>query len=331
MLAPVTARAKFVEEDGTVRTAFTTDLLSDFWRRYHVDFDRIVLEGADAALAMACAHPIFYSGLVLRGGKVDPALVRNYAPLPVFVFDETIEKELKAAGHPDVTRGDAAALTAWMNSEKTVRKVPTKFSWSVKVPDQTVAYWVNVVAYDPVAAERSLVVEADPKTNVLKIDAKAISEVTLFLNDRIVDLGKDVTLLLNGHEQKRPPPGRDFDGMMSSDTFKLRKSLYLGWLYPAKLVGLKIRPPKQASKPNDKPATAPDKPAPKEIDPMAELAAQDFVEQAEKFEAQNDLAKALELYRKVLKEGYTSFQEKAAAKVKELEGKAGAAGTGAPK
>jgi hypothetical protein len=306
-----------------VRSGFSTEVFAEFWKRYHVDFDRVILDGADGALALAATQPIFFAGIVLRGGKIDPDLVKNYGSIPVYVFDEAIEKALKDAGHTKVTRGASGGLAAWMNERK--RETPTTFSWRMKAPDQVLANWVSIERADPMATERSLKVAVDREKNRIQIDATAIEELRLFLNDQIVDLDKEIQLVVNGHEEKKFKVTRDLDMMLDQEPIKIRKSLYLGWLFPARRD--KVRVKAAASPETGATPTPPDKKdasataEPAEPDALTEAEAESFFRKAGDAETAGNLARAMEYYKKIIALGASSFREKAEAKVKELAGK----------
>ncbi len=59
----VAPRAKFLDEDGSIRHRFLTVVLTEFWRRYHVDFDRIVRRRQPS--------------LPRRSGRIVPARLRR--------------------------------------------------------------------------------------------------------------------------------------------------------------------------------------------------------------------------------------------------------------
>ena len=157
-VAPVAARAKFLE-DGAIRHRFLTGVLTNFWRRYHVDFDRIVVDGGAPAAAMAAAFPHVFAGLVLRPGQsIDLDVVANYASVPVFVAgDEDLARELEQAGHPDVSVGDDAALRTWLSERR--RRTATRFAWRWKRPDHQSAHWVYLTQVDAEAPQVGLAVE----------------------------------------------------------------------------------------------------------------------------------------------------------------------------
>src|SRR5262245_57412015 len=82
--APVAPNGKF-SSGGKIDTERVN--LSDMWKRYHVDFDRIVIDGGSDALLFAAGSAVFYAGVIVRGdtADVDPALVQNFAHLPVYI------------------------------------------------------------------------------------------------------------------------------------------------------------------------------------------------------------------------------------------------------
>jgi hypothetical protein len=334
-LAPVAVRAKFLEDDGTIRREFTTEVFADFWKRYHVDFDRVVLDGAEHAIAIAASQAVFYAGLVLRGGKIDPDLVKNYAAVPVFVQDEAMEKALKEAGHPDVTRGDNAALTEWLKSDKVRRRIPTKFSFTSKNSDHMLAQWVNLDQPDMSLPQRNVAVSVDREKNAIELAVEGVETVSLFLNDKIVDLDKEVTVSVNGEAPKKFKVARHVEGLLDSDPISLRKSMYLGWLFPGKITGLKV-PAKKAAAPagTAPPTTAPagsEAPKPATSDPLAEAKARNYFEKGQAAEAEGDVAKAKAEYKKVCEQGDTPYRIPAEKRIKELEAAGASEATGVRK
>jgi len=85
-------------------------VLNQFWQRYHVDFDRIVADGSQEALAVAALFPNIFAGLVLRDAEVDPALAG--APL--------VEAERTRFSHSHADAGPALG-TYWRFPQSLVR------------------------------------------------------------------------------------------------------------------------------------------------------------------------------------------------------------------
>jgi hypothetical protein len=242
VFAPVATQAQFDSE--TNRRAVGP--FSDFWKRYHVDFERVVLDGGKDTFSIASKLSFFFSGIVVRKGAnaPDPALVGNYRHLPVYVVgddDVPAVRVLRDAG-VDVTEGAAEGLSTWLLTLRS-RTVPTEFTWHVGDPrSHVLAHWISV---NEATANGRMKVRADREKNVVEVsDAKGITNVTLFLNDRIVDLSRPVTIVLNGKETgpaKVYP--RELDTMFDEARVSIRASRYYGWLYPVVFERLAIPEP----------------------------------------------------------------------------------------
>lgn len=259
---PVAAAGNYTEEDGRIRWEFLSSPFARFWKHYHVDFERVILDGGDAALAAAPALASWFAGIVLRDGQLTDALkgtVCNYATVPVFVVDKpALAKSLTEAGHPNVTLGKPGELLAWMEAQR--RVTPKKFSWNVQRFDQVLPYWVNLDSPNFAAAERTLeveVVDTAEAPNTVRIQARGIRELSLFLNDELVDLDRAVRVEINGHlmHNEIVPPltasllpiKRDLDLLFNRDPTKIRDSMFFGWLYPVRIVRLEVMDPKSES------------------------------------------------------------------------------------
>ncbi len=328
-LAPVAPRALFVQ-DGQLQHRFSTMILREFWRRYHVDFDRFVVDGKTEALQFASIFPHLLAGIVLRGGTADPALVRNYASVPIYVVgDPALKKTLDEAGHPDVTVGDAKGLWDWL--QKRQRKIPRSFHWNIASGDHIYANWINVVrAIFEGPSERSLdvtVLDTKEDPNTIKIDAKGVEEIEIFLNDEILDLDRDVRLLVNGEERKLGKLPREFMRLFEREP-KVRENMYFGWLYPVYVGAVDIP---AAAKPTTGPATAPAEAV--KGTPADEQKASIWWQKAEEAEAGGDLDKAKQLWELIRNIGQTSFRAKAEEKLASSKGsdKGSDPGSEAPK
>jgi hypothetical protein len=322
--APVASRAQFDSETNRRVVA----PFSEFWKRYHVDFERVVLDGGTDTLSIASKLSYFFSGIILRGKQSEPvpALVANYRHLPVYVVgDDQIPavKILRDAGVA-VTIGTAEGIAAWLKALPP-RKVPTEYSWSVGDPNAHVlAHWVNV---NVASAGGSMKVKADRATNVVEIsDAKGITDVAVFLNDAIVDLSKPVKIVLNGKETgpaKEHP--RSLDGMFEGSRVNIRSSRYYGWLYPVFFERLEVPEPKPDA------AAAGDGTAPAAVDPEKDNDAKDYFRRGEEAQRGGDLERALLFYKRAIDVGESSVRAQAEAKVKELSAKAPPEKSGAAK
>mgnify|MGYP001812238022 CR=1 FL=1 len=260
VLVPHARDGSYLDEDGMARPATFQVPLSVHWKHHHVDFDRFVLDGGREAFSVATGMPIFFAGIVLRGTwMLDArmaAQVRNFADVPVYVVgNERLAKALREAGHDNVTHGKAdTALVQWMTDRR--RVWPTTFAWRAARTDQVLAWWVNLDAANWQAPGRCLevVVGEDPEQpNTIRIRSTSIQVLSLFLNDDIVDLDRPVRVEVNGnveHDERvavqTPDPkglGRDFDFLFNREPLRIRNSMYFGWLTPARIVQIQVRPP----------------------------------------------------------------------------------------
>jgi hypothetical protein len=351
VFAPVATRARFVE-DGRLKPDRVP--LEVLWRRYHVDYDRIFLEGGSDALTFAAAQPNYLAGVIVRGATadMDKELVRNLGQLPVYVVgDSPALKTLAAGGHPAnlVTMGTLDGLPTWLSNVPR-RTIPRDFFWTVKDPDvHSFAHWINVDALEPSAEKRDLRVSCldtkeDP--NTVRIEARGIRTISIFLSDRQVDLDRDVRLVVNGTviKEARVPsnkPGgrsialpakleRQLDTIFDHETVDVRGSLYFGWYFPVSLQAVIV--PGDAKPEQFEPAAGPSCPTTNgngngdgggasgtEGNSTAERVASTYFGKAEENEKAGNVAKALDLYRKAAAAGESTFKARAEAKVKELE------------
>jgi hypothetical protein len=331
VLAPVAPRGQFSADDN-VRHASVTVPLFQFLARYHMDFDRVVLDGGEESLEMGASHGIFFAGLIVRSSEkcdIDPDLVRNFAHLPVYVVgseDCVVVRSLRKGGHaPTVGREDG--IPAWLKTVK--RTIPRKFGWIVKDAGRhAVANWVNVNEVTSGAAERTLaveVVDTEKDPNTVRVEAKGLSNLTFFLNDRVVDLSRDVRIVVNGQVVVGPQRfERKVDEVFTGEQINLLRSQYYGWLFPVRVQDVKV--------PEKAPPPAPDGAGPGKVaDQAAEDKVRTYFDKAAEFEKSGEIDKAIKWYGKVVEEGETSIKAAAEAKVKELSEKTKNAAAETPK
>jgi hypothetical protein len=260
VLAPIAASGGFVGGDGLPRSAVFQRPFSVFWKHVHVDFDRILLDGAGPAFTIATEMPVCFAGIVLRGGwKLDDeqkAEVCNFAPVPVYVVDDpALARQLRAAGHPHVTLGAGGHdLLAWMAARH--RRIPTTFRWNAHRPDEVLAWWIDLDQPDWDAKQRTLdveVVDTEKAPNTIHVTARGIHYMSFFLNDDIVDLDRPLRILVNGHlvhkgvvpleDPRMAKLGRDLDLLFDREPLRIRDSMCFGWLTPERIMNVRVEPP----------------------------------------------------------------------------------------
>lgn len=311
VMVPIAPAGKYVRaENGhkTLNDEYLTSQLMLFFESYNIDFDRIVMDGGPEARLIASQAPFMFAGLVFRTNEDftedELKLVKNYASVPIYVLRcPKTTKALQDAGHPDVTKGDENGLLAWLNERK--RKLPTKFSWEIAGPAQQFAYWINLEQVNFAAdQERKIdveVVDTEEEPNTIKIDAMGVRELSLYLNDDIVNLSKPVRIVINGHLEKEEKFSRDLDVAFNQDPLKIRDSLYFGLLYPTRVMRLRVRPPKV--EPKEEPTTV-------SVDPEVEKAARELFDKGLEYEKAGKIDGAKKRYDAVIKK----YPDTAAAK-----------------
>jgi len=282
VLCPIAAAGNYLNAQNMIRREAFQDLYAIFWKHYHVDFDRVILDGTEQAFQAAAALPIFFAGIVFRSGKGKKwelssdemkTDVKNFAHVPVYVVDNPkLAEQLEEAGHLDVTAGISGAnLFKWMQKRRRVE--PKKFDWVIQRGDQLLPYWVNLEGLDWNSKVRKLEVESldtEEEPNTVKIKATGVHTLALFLNDEIVDLDRKVRVLINGHvehdglvETGNPGMdklGRNFDVLFDRDPSRIRLSMFFGWLKSARIVELRVRPPEVKKKDDAGKKDTPDTP-----------------------------------------------------------------------
>ena len=88
-----------------------------------------------------------------------------------------------------------------------------------------------------------MTVAVDRATNTVRVDADGITDVAIFLNDRVVDLSRPVAFILNGREEGPAKTyTRNIDTTFENEAVAIRNTGYFGWLYPVLLMRMKIPP-----------------------------------------------------------------------------------------
>ena len=269
---PIASAGKFVSNDGRLDSARAMQPLVRVWTHYHIDFDRIILEGEQAALTMLSGQPVFFAGAILRQGMLDSPLLKNsvvnYAHIPLYVVKRPeLAKELRAAGHPNVTEGEDAGLVAWLKERKRVE--PTKFRWNIiDESAQQLAWWINADSVNMSASERYIeaeVLDTEKDPNTIRIKAVGVHDMTIYVNDDLVDMDRPVRVEINDQvirnavfevPEQLKAFGRDLRYMFNRPDFRIRQSRYYGWLRAAAMTRVPVPAAKVPEKPTGPAATA---------------------------------------------------------------------------
>ena len=316
-LVPVASAGRYIDKEGRLDGSKIFYPTNQFCRRYHVDFDRIVFDGNQEALAVATKDTYMFAGVVIRRAEIrtneERALVKNAFPVPLFVHEnENLAAELKEAGHSDVTTGGDRELQVWLEGRK--RKVPTSFTWNIATPAHTFAHWVIFDEVMWTAHKREVKVEVldtEAHPNTIKIDAVGVRRLSLFLNDEIVDLSRKVRVVINGHLMKEENPDRDFDVTFNRDPLKLRKSMMFSLLFPVRMPRIAVKDPKTGEQDSEEPLAS--------AEDQAE--AERYLEAAERLVKAGKLDAARKRLEACIAKGNTPCRAAARSILSALEGK----------
>lgn len=160
-------------------------------RELRVDRNRVFLVGKGSGVSVATRYgglfPYYFSGVALVG----PAEDRGLAARNLGLLATTEVADLAEAG-------------AWIQEQEPRDPYPTELEFALTVPWAGRAYWVQATRFDPAGEEAtpdslaSFTVSVDRGSNTIKIDGDKVYQITLYLNDRIVDLDQTVHVVRNG-------------------------------------------------------------------------------------------------------------------------------------
>ncbi len=206
--------------------------LGDTQREYNLDRSRFFLDcGSESSvfgLRLASHFPSRFAGVILRQpGDMGEWNLESLGGIPVLLLANDENKaaceKIKASLAEDATGKPSRCEIMQAKGEYPYLESAAEIgSWASKVqrdlfPKKVVltptddffleSHWVRIMLAEPlelVAVEERprLVVEADRASNTIKVDARNVSRYYLYLNDALVDLDKEITLVVNGKEVK---------------------------------------------------------------------------------------------------------------------------------
>ncbi len=191
---------------------------------YAIDFDKVFLAGRGAGVAaamqMANAAPDRFCGIIGRSGDAAEIRADNLSNLPMLLAGagsraETYSEAVKAGGYADCTLIPEAKIediASWI-TETTRRSNPDQV---VLIPGEVLplkAYWIEVPRKEYTADAR-VVATIDRASNTVTIEAKDVTDITLYFNDVLLDLEQPIKVICNGAETVNTIP-RNFNTLMS--------------------------------------------------------------------------------------------------------------------
>ena len=196
---------------GGIAIALLT--LRDLRARYAIDYDRVYVTGREAgvmpAFALASKFPQVFAGVIGRSGDTGDVSADNFRDLPTFISGggaqtAAFEEQTKALGYNNCTvksDGSDADVLAWMDAHPRLGN-PAKITLAPGKPIPTRAYWLRVPPTDVGSAAVRIEGEIDRAKNTITITGVGVRQVTLMLNDVLVDMDKPITVVLNGTTQE---------------------------------------------------------------------------------------------------------------------------------
>jgi hypothetical protein len=179
---------------------------------YSIDPDRIFIagrgDGVGAAANVASIFPYIFAGLIGRAGDLGETSPKNFGNVHAYFTGggsnvSTFCDQAVELGYETVTNepeGKLESVWEWVSTHSRIAN-PTKVDFELKSPYAAQSYWISAEGFDP-EEEPIISGEIDREKNVIVITASNVSSVTLFFNDSLVDLDREVTVLCNGVEQK---------------------------------------------------------------------------------------------------------------------------------
>jgi hypothetical protein len=201
----------------------------------HFDRSRLVIDGwKDAgldAVRVASSFPSWFAGIVNRSGEVggDDVLYQNLGGTPVLYVDggadargadtEALKKRCEnitevtviadAQSALDPTAEGAAKITEWIDARHR-DLAPAKLDYMLGDRRFQSVAWLKAATINLRATAKPgdkdfphVTAEIDKETNTLRLSTVNVTELYVYLNDALLDLGKPINIEVNG--LKWPP------------------------------------------------------------------------------------------------------------------------------
>ena len=219
-------------------------VLREVKREYTIDEDRISLWGQSmggyGTYSLACKYPQIWAALAPSAGGASEDLLENIVHIPIHIYhgekDHLVPvQQAHNAYNTLKTLGAKVSLTIYPNvghqSDEVAVQNPDFWEWfrnqkRIKYPKQVVyntstlrhnqAYWITIDAfqrYDTDSLSRVEAIIEDRHT--IRITTTNIAQLTLSLNDDLVDTENPIAIIVNDKPQKRQVNN---DGQISVST-----------------------------------------------------------------------------------------------------------------
>ena len=163
-------------------------------QKLRLNRDKVYLMGvgssAPLAASLAAYMPHFFAGAAIVGESIP-------ADLPATNVQLAVMKE-----HPDLVSG-----WAWLSQLPPRDLAKKELEFSLPFAEFPTVYWIVATKFDPLGSApdgkmAKMKVSVDRNTNTITIDSEFVYQVNLMLNDSLLDLSKEVTIVRNGQAIK---------------------------------------------------------------------------------------------------------------------------------
>jgi hypothetical protein len=213
------------EKDEQRRIGSVFSSFGFIMNNYNVDRSRVFLDCATEnngyGVRLASLFPDRWAGIILRDPtEVDDIRIGSLLSVPVLAIETSANAARVAAlktrwdetcpGMFTVIKGKGAAphlasapeIEAWMK-DKTRTMTPTKITLEPNHDRFNKAYWVSIRVADSLQTaspdkKPRLQVVADRAANRITVDAQGVERFEVLLNDDLIDLNKEFTIVING-------------------------------------------------------------------------------------------------------------------------------------
>ena len=180
--------------------------------RFSFDPDRVYVcgrgKGVPAAVAAGNYSPQRFAGVIGRAGDAGEVGPSNFGNLPTLFTGaganaqafQDASVEAKVDNCTIAPAGKEQDVWDWIEVHPRTT-YPGSVSLQVGDPFPTRTYWLRVSPMAPVCKVTATI---ERETNTIRIDGEGASQVTLYLNDLLVDLGKPLNVICNGVERNAP-------------------------------------------------------------------------------------------------------------------------------
>lgn len=187
-------------------------VIREITKEFLIDTDRVFIvgheDGAAAAIHLASMYPDRFAGAASMGGDIQGTPAINFRNMPTLLAGggagcTTFEEDAANRGYDNCTREGAytiESLWAWAG-EIQRSPMPSELFFSPPNDFAKAAYWASVEGFDA-AESPKLTGSVDRESNTITLTGEGITSVTLSFNDRLVDLSRPVTVVLNGESQE---------------------------------------------------------------------------------------------------------------------------------